>query len=145
MFFRTANTRTKQLEVQQFLARLANQGAMARVRRLEEHRDESRTALNIGVWVVPMQDNVPQIEGTFVALASDLSSKGLAIVTNHDLSSSEVLVCFAGNTDETFLRAKVCNNKELGLGWLRVGLEACELLETGQHPRLRELERVAMG
>lgn len=139
MFF--WNTRNKQAEVQQFLARLADQAAMDRIRPFEEHRGEQRTTLSLGVWVVPMDWAAPKISDAFVALAMDVSSKGLAVIANRSISTSEVLICFPGRFEANFVRAHVLNCKELGLGWLRMGMEATEVVEKEHYPHLRKLNR----
>jgi len=115
---------------------------MDRIRRLEEHRGEQRTAFNLGVWVVPMDGPAPVIADAFTALAMDVSSEGLAVSTNHSLSTSEVLICLSGNFEAKFLRADVLNCKELGLGWLRIGMKVTEIVEREQYPHLRELNRL---
>src|SRR5208337_1081011 len=47
-------TQKKKLQAQKFLARMANQWSMDRVRKLVERRGEQRATLNVGVWVIPM-------------------------------------------------------------------------------------------
>ncbi|MEI8372404.1 MAG: hypothetical protein WCJ35_06160 [Planctomycetota bacterium] len=140
MFFSKA--RNKQLEVQRFLARLADQGAMDRVRKLEEHRDEHRSALSAGVWVIPIDGTAALIADALVALAVDVSSKGLAVITNRSISTLEVLIWFSGISEAKFLRATVLNCEEQGLGWIRIGMAVTEIVEKEQYPHLREMNRL---
>ena len=79
-------------------------------------RDEQRTPFNVGVWVVPMDGAAPEIADTFAALVLDLSPKGLSVIANCSISTSEVLICFSGKSEATFLRANILNCKDLGLG-----------------------------
>ena len=138
--FSFSKSRNKQSEAQQFLARLADRESMDRLRMLEEHRDEKRTSLNVGVWIIPMDGADLVIEKIFVALAMESSSKGLAVITNRSVSASEVLVCFSGQYGAKFLRADVRNCKRMGLGWFRLGMEVTEIVEKEEHPQLNEFE-----
>jgi hypothetical protein len=136
MFF--TKPRTKILEAQTFLARLADSGTMNRVRQLEDQRSERRTALNLGVWCIPMDARAPLISQAFAALTKDLCSNGLSVITNDSIVASELLVCFSGNPVARFVRVNVRNRKELGMGWLQLGLEATELVDAGRYPELGE-------
>jgi len=140
MFF--TKTRNKHLEAQQFLARLADQGTMDRVRKVQECRTELRTALSVGVWVIPMKEKVPDVENTFAALIKDVSSKGVSVITNQPLSASEVLVCILIQPEMKVLRAKVANCVERGLGWLQIGTEVIELVDKEQYPQLATLPKL---
>jgi len=111
---------------------------MDRVRKLVERRAEQRAALNIGVWVVPMDEAAPEISQAFVALTKDLSSSGLSLITNRSISTSEFLVGFSGEPEARFLRARVLCRKDLGLGWLQLCMEVTGMVEKEEYPQLTE-------
>ena len=118
---------------------------MDRIRKLEEHREEHRSALNVGVWVIPIDGTATLIADAFVSLAVDVSSKGLAVITNRFISTLEVLIWFSGTSEAKFLRATVLNCKELGLGWFRIGMAVTEIVEKEQYPHLREMNRLVLS
>jgi len=142
MFF--WKTRDKRLEAQYVLARLADQATTNKVRRPEEQRAECRTAISVGVWVIPINGAAPEIAGIFVALTRDLSSKGLSVFTNRFLGTSEVLVSFSGESEATFLRASIRNCKKLGLGWLQLGMEVTGIVENEKCPQLSKLSKMVI-
>jgi hypothetical protein len=142
MFF--WKSQNKQLKAQCALARLADQATMGKVRRLDERRSERRTTFSVGVWVIPMNGAVPEIADIFVALTKDLSSKGLSVITNRFLGTSEVLICFSGESEKTFLRADIRNCEKLGLGWLQLGMEVTEIVELEEYPQLKEVSEMVI-
>jgi len=136
MFF--WKTRTKEFDAQRFLAQMANQSSMDRARKLEECRTEQRTTLNIGVWVIPMDEAAPETSQAFVAVTKDLSSNGLSVICNRFIDRSEFLIGFSGEREATFLRAKVLYRKDLGLGWLQLCMHVIEMADKEKYPQLME-------
>jgi len=131
-------TQKKKLQAQKFLARMANQWSMDRVRKLVERRGEQRATLNVGVWVIPMDEVGPNILQAFVALTRDLSSNGLSVITDRTVDAPEFLVGFSGEPEASFLRAKVLCRKGLGLGWLQLGIEVTGMVGKEEYPQLTE-------
>ncbi|MGO9113705.1 MAG: hypothetical protein ACLP9L_31115 [Thermoguttaceae bacterium] len=131
-------SRKRKSEAQKFLTQIANQWTMDRVRTLEERRTEQRATLNVGVWVVPMDEAAPRIFQAFVALTRDLSSNGLSVITNQSIDTPEFLVGFSGEPEARFLRARVLDRKDLGLGWLQLCMEITGMVEKEEYPPLTE-------
>ena len=138
------NSRTSRTKAQQFLCRLVDQWTMDRVRRPEDQRSETRTTLNVGVWLIPINEAVPEISQTFLALTKDVNSKGLSVITNRSISMPEFLVGFSAEPEAIFLRAKVANRKQLGMGWLQLGMEVTGIVEVAEHPQLRRFTGTVM-
>lgn len=130
--------RRRKSEAQKFLAQMANQWTMDRVRTLEERRGEQRATLNVGVWVVPMGETAPAIMQAFVALTRDLSSNGLSVITTRSIETTEFLVGFSAEPEARFLRTKILCQKDMGLGWLQLGMEVTGMVDTEQYPQLTE-------
>ena len=87
MFFLKSETRQLEekkhlawFEAQKVLARLADQRTFEKIRALEEHRSECRTDLSVGILVVPLNDESPDIAKAFAALTKDITTTGIAIV-----------------------------------------------------------------
>jgi hypothetical protein len=90
-----SKTRLARLEAQKLLARLADQRTLEKVRALEEHRSEGRADLSVGVLVVPLNDESPDIAKAFTALTKDVSTTGIAIVADRCIPTAEALLCLS--------------------------------------------------
>jgi hypothetical protein len=142
MLFSTV--RKRKSEAQKFLAQMANQWTMDRVRTLEERRGEQRTTFNIGVWVIPVDESAPHTSKAFIALTRDLSSSSLSVIANRSIDTSEALVCFSGEPDPRFLRTKILYRKEMGLGWFQLCMEATGMVKKDDYPQLAEFAGFVM-
>jgi hypothetical protein len=142
MFF--FKSRKRKAEAQKFLAQMANQWTMDRLRQRDERRTEQRAALNFGVWVMPMAEAGPEISQAFVAPTRDLSSNGLSLITNWPIPTPEFLVCFSGELEMRFLRAKVLCRKGLGLGWLQLSMEVIGMVKQDEYLPLQEFAESVM-
>ena len=136
MFF--LKSRSKKCEAQKFLVQMANQWTMDRISKLDERRTERRANLNVGVWVVPMDEKVPKVLQAFVALTRDLSSSGLSIITKQSIVTREFLVGFTDEPEARFLRTRVLDRKDLGLGWLQLCMEVTGMVDKEEYPELTE-------
>jgi hypothetical protein len=135
-FTREAQMRAGRLEAQNFLARLANQRALEKMRALEEHRLERRTQLSIGVLVVPLSGDLPVMTQTFAALTNDVSTTGMCIVADRSIPTAEAIICLPGDPEAVLLRATVHDSKKLGLGWVRIGMEISGMAKKSKYPEL---------
>jgi hypothetical protein len=131
-------SRKRKADAQKFLAQMANQWTLGRVRVLEERRSEQRATLNVGVWIVPMNESAPEIMQAFVALTRDISSSGLSIITNRSIPTPEFLVGFSSEPEAKFLRTSVLDSKDLGLGWLQLCIEVIGMVDKEDYPQLTE-------
>ena len=136
-------SRTKQMHAQEFLSRLVEERDVERVPKYGERRSERRTDLSTAVWVIPLDEDCPEIGKAFVAVTRDISSLGMAVVTHRAVLMPEIVICFSGKGQPVFLRARVRGQKDLGLGCFRLSLEVTELVDTEEYPQLRHFtERV---
>ncbi len=135
--------RKSHTDVQQFLLRLANNRQATACTLTREQRCTSRTTtnLNIGVWVVPVEDDAADVDAAFAALTSDIGHNGLGVLADRPSTTEEIMVVFPSDLVPTFLRVTVQACTSLGAGFYRLGTEATELVTLDDFP---ELERVGL-
>jgi len=127
----------EQSDAQQFLAALMRQGRGGRLGRVDEPHSERRADLSIGVLVVPLNDECPDIATAFSALTKDVSSTGIGLVANRSIPTAEALLRLSGNSETRLLRTTVRNRKELGQGWARFDMEVTGVLDKSEYPQLK--------
>lgn len=129
-------TSSSRQTAQQFLRRLANARSMDKLRMDENRRGEARVDFCIGIWVIPIARNLPNLDRTFSAVTRDLSSSGLGIVADRSLLHEQLFLCFPSRSEMKFLRAEVESQRDVGAGWYLLGLTVTELIDIEKHPRL---------
>lgn len=137
-------SRKRKSEAQEFLARITNQWMNERVEGYEERRAEERAILNVGVWIIPMDQAGPVTAQAFVALTKDLSRNGLSVITHRSITTSTFLVCFSGEPEVKFLLAKVHYRKHLGLGWIQLCMEVTGIVDKDDYPQLSTFTGLVM-
>lgn len=128
---------TEQLDVRQLLSEVANQEGLGKAKAAPERRLERRTDLCIGIFVIPMNDNYPDISKAFTAIAKDVSTRVIGVIANCFPSTPEVLICLSGKSGTRVLRGLVRYRKELGLGWVRFSTEVSGMVDESEYPQLR--------
>jgi hypothetical protein len=123
-------------DAQQSLGRSANQKSPGKATSHPERRLEGRADLNVGVLVVPIRGDSPDISQAFTAITKDLSATGVGVIANRSISTSEVILCLSGKSEPQLLRALVRYRKELGLGWVRFGMEITDTLDKSEYPQV---------
>ena len=135
-------TRKRELDSQQFLARLANRRSLEKLRVVEDRRGESRTDLCIGIWVIPLADGQLDITKAFPAVTKDFTCRGIGFIARQPLAAAdEVLLAVAEDTEKWLLRVNVHSCRDLGAGWYLSGAEASELLDKNDYPSLTLLRQ----
>jgi hypothetical protein len=131
-------TRKRELDSQQFLARLANRRGLEKLRAVEERRGEARTDLCIGIWVIPLADGQPDIKKAFPAVTKDFTCRGIGFFIAHHppAVAEQVLLAVPEETEERLLRVNLRSRKSLGAGWYLMGAEVIELLDKDEYPSL---------
>jgi hypothetical protein len=124
---------TRQPDAKQVLGQLAGQKKAASN---PERRLEGRTDFSIGIVVVPLHDDSPDISKAFSAITKDISTTGIGVIANHSILTPEVVICLSGKSERRLLRALVRYRKELGLGWVRFGMEVTDVLDKNEYPQL---------
>jgi hypothetical protein len=127
----------KQSDAQQVLAALSHRGTAARVGRLDGRHSEGRADLSMGVLIVPLNDESPDIAKAFTAMTKDVSTTGIGVVANRSIPTSEALLRLSGNSETRLLRTTVRNRKDLGEGWVRFDMEVTGVLDKSEYPQLK--------
>lgn len=133
-------SRKVQQDLQQFLLRVINQNSRARAMVPDNRRIESRTHVSLGVWIIPVVADSPDVDAAFTAITEDFSTAGCAVMTNQPLAAEEVLICLPSESSSRLVRATVCSCKGLGCGWVLYNLKAVELLDEDKYSELRQLD-----
>jgi hypothetical protein len=125
-------------EAQQLLAALTSSGVRGRVERVDERHSPKRASLSVGVLVVPLNDESPDISEAFTALTKDVTSTGIGVVSNRSIPTSEALLRLSGDSETRLLRTTVRNRKDLGQGWVRFDMEVTSVLDKSEYPQLKQ-------
>jgi len=128
---------TRQPDAQQLLAALTAPSRLAKPGRLAERRVEIRADLSVGILVVPLNDESPDIAKAFTALTKDVSSTGIGLVANRSIPTSEALLRLSGSAETRLLRTTVRHRKDLGQGWVRFDMEVTGVLDKSEYPQLK--------
>ncbi len=123
----------RRTDAQQLLAALGRR----QPRRPNEPQEE-RALLSIGILVVPLNDESPDIDMAFTAMSKDVSSTGIGLVANRSLSTSEALLRLSGDAETRLLRTTVRHRKDLGQGWVRFDMEVTGVLDKSEYPQLKQ-------
>lgn len=141
-FFKTR--RRKNVEAQQFLMRLLNVRSLASLNVYTDDRGEPRTNFCIGIWVVPLIDEHPEVSAAFAAITKDFSSTGIGVVTNRSITEATVMLCLPSAGRSKFVRSHVRNCRSLGVGWFHYGMEAIELIDPANYAELSEFAKMQL-
>lgn len=133
----TLSSTTRQADAQHVLAALANQSNGRRLGRVDNRHSDGRADLSMGVLVVPLSDESPDIGNSFTALTKDVGPTGIGVVTNRTIRTSEALLRLSGNSETRLLRTTVRNRKELGEGWVRFDMEVTDVIDKSEYPQLK--------
>jgi hypothetical protein len=136
---------TQRSDAQQFLAALTRQSGHGKVGRLDEGRSDRRTDLSMGILVVPLNDESPDIAKAFTALTKDVSATAIGVVANRSIPTSEALLRLSGGSETRLLRTTVRNRKELGQGWVRFDMEVTGVLDKSEYPQLKHFVGAIMS
>ena len=127
----------KNSDARQLLASLTRQSSDGKIGRLDGRHSDGRTDLSIGVLVVPLSDECPDIAKAFTAMTKDVSPTGIGVVSNRSIPSSEALLRLSGNSETRLLRTTIRNRHNLGQGWVRFDMEVTGLLDKSEYPQLK--------
>jgi hypothetical protein len=133
----TSTPLTQQSDVRQLMAALTGQNGRGQIGRLDDRHWQGRADLSIGVLVVPLNDESPDIAKAFTALTKDVSSTDIGVIANRSIPTAEALLRLSGNSETRLLRTTVRNRKELGQGWARFDMEVTGVLDKSEYPQLK--------
>jgi hypothetical protein len=123
----------RRTDAQQVLATLTHQGEGGK----PAQPREKRAALSVGILVVPLNDDSPDIDKAFTAISKDVSSTAIGLVANRSLPNSEALLRLSGDAETRLLRTTVRHRKDLGQGWVRFDMEVTGVLDKSEYPQLK--------
>ena len=119
------------------LAALTSQGEDAKLQRIEGGHPEGRVDLSMGILVVPLNDESPDIATAFTAITKDVSATGIGLVSNRAIPTAEVLLRLSGTSETRLLRTTVRSRKDLGQGWVRFDMEVTDVVDKSEYPQLK--------
>jgi hypothetical protein len=137
------SSRKPKLELQPFMLRLINRCGAGRATVCEDRRLETRTKINLGVLLIPMCGECPEVDAAFTVVTKDISSTGLAVMTDRPLSAEEVLIRLPGDAGMRLVRATVRNCQQLGCGWIVYNFSVVELLDEKKFPDILRFDELA--
>jgi hypothetical protein len=92
-----------------------------------------------------MEGGAPDTSRAFLAVAKDISAKGIGLIAHHFLFVPEVLLCLWSDGEPKLLRAGIRHRKELNRGWVRFGVEITRTVEKSDYPELLRFVRLLLS
>lgn len=139
--------RKKSREVQQFLLRFANERQSGANKVIDDQRRETRsdTNLSVGVWVVPLVDELPDYDAAFTAVTKNFSWNGVGIICNQPTPADELLIGIPTEPRMTYLRGRVRACTPLGVGYFLLGTQGDEIVSPADYPHLDQIGLAIAG
>jgi hypothetical protein len=128
---------SKQSDARQVLASLSMQNGTGRIGRVDGRHSDVRSDLSLGVLIVPLTDECPDIAKAFTAITKDVGATDIGVVANRSIPTAEALLRLSGSTETRLLRTTIRNRKELGQGWTRFDMEVTSVLDKSEYPQLK--------
>ncbi len=91
----------------------------------------------MGILVVPLSDESPDVAHAFTALTKDVSATGIGVIANRSIPTAEALLRLSGSSETRMLRTTIRNRRELGQGWVRFDMEVTGLVDKSEYPQLK--------
>lgn len=124
---------TRRPDAKQALSELAGQEKSTSG---QKGRSEKRSSSGIGIVVVPIYNDSPDISAAFSAIAKDVSTTGIGVVASYSVSTPEVVICLSDKPEVRLFRGLVHHRKEVGPGWVRFGVKVTQVLGKSEYPEL---------
>jgi hypothetical protein len=132
-------SRRKEIAVQGFLLKVANNNCPELKAMIEGPRLDRRVNLTLVVLVVPIKRDRPQVREAFTAVTKEFSTSGLAIVLDGPMPLDDMLVGFRWEGELIFLRAKTKHLNPMGGGFFQLGVKMLEMIDANDYPELKIL------
>jgi hypothetical protein len=110
----------------------------------QKGRTEKRNRSSIGIVVVPIHNDSPDISVAFSAIAKDVSTTGIGVIASCSISTPEVVICLSDKSQVRLFRGLIHHSKELGQGWVRFGVKVTEVLDNSKYPELARFVALIM-
>lgn len=141
MFF--FKSRQKRNEVNAFMRRLADRTTPT-LRHETDGRIEQRANRSLPVLVIPMVEEKPDVSLTSFGVTKNLSSTGVAVLTQRPVTSDTVVVGLWNDEEYCdFIRAEVRYRKRVEGGYWQLGLLLHEIIPRGDYHDLSLLGEMA--
>ncbi len=140
MFF--FKNRRKRNEVNAFMRRLVDCTTPA-YRHQEELRREQRASRSLPVLLVPFVDGQPDMQLTAFGVTKDLSSQGVAVLTQRPMATDTVAIGFWHEDYCEFIQAETRYRRPVVGGYWQIGLLLQEVLHRGDYRALAHLGDLA--
>lgn len=141
MFF--FKSRRKKNEVNAFMRRLVDRTTPAFRHEIEELRTEPRANRSLPVLIVPIIDEEPDTALTAFGVTKDLSSNGMAVLSQQPISSEAVIVGLWNDQCCEFMRATIRHQEAIEGGYWQMGLKLTEVVPRGDYINLSKLAVLA--
>jgi hypothetical protein len=136
---RLFQNRSKQIEAQRLILKLVNNHCPDLRQDDDGPRLERRVNLTLPAWIVPLEQDKPEIGRAFTAVTKEFSPSGLSLVVNRPVPSKLLAVGFEWQGDRMFLRGEVRHVNPIGAGFSQLGVRLTEVLCLPEYPELKAL------
>jgi hypothetical protein len=137
LLFSSKEKRRKEAQVN--LTKIINQHCPAHGGAHIDERGEWRVNATLPVYVVPIQNNVPDVAAAFASVTKEISSSGLCVVMTRRLEVREVMVAVKSDDLVCYFRGEVRHQGPLGAGLFQCGVQIAESVPSGEYPQLASL------
>jgi len=127
------------IEVRRKMLRFINEQNRAAVTCYEDQRDESRSTWSLSVLLVPLEEGEPNVSKANPAIARDISTTGIAIITPYLVEMKEAIVVLPGD-EQLFAQIEFLRNRPMGLGFSVIGTRIVGFVSPKQFPILEEVD-----
>jgi len=132
-------SKRKELAVQSFVLKLVNNHSPALRAQLDGPRLDSRVNLAVVVLIVPIEGRRLQVSEAFMAVTTDFSNTGVAVVLDQSRRLDRAVLGFHFAGTMTFVRAKEKHITPMGGGFYQLGFQLTEIVSAAEHPELQPL------
>jgi hypothetical protein len=140
-----ANHLEQQADARRLLASLTDPSGNGKIGRFDPRHRDGRSELNVGVLVVPLCDDCPDIAQAFTALTKDVGQTDIGVISDRAIPTSEALLRLSGTSETRLLRTTVRHRKNLGQGWVRFDMEVTGVLDKSEYPQLKNFVGTIMS
>lgn len=137
LMFSSKEKRRKEAQVN--LTKIINTNCPAHGGPHVDDRGEWRVNVTLAVFVVPVQNNVPDVAAAFATVTKEVSSSGLCVVLTRRLEVPEIVVAVKSGDMVSYFRGELRHQGPLGAGLWQCGVQISESVPNGEYPQLASL------
>ena len=132
-------SKRRDLEIQNFMAKLINNNCAALESLNEGPRNEHRVRLTVVVLLVPVKNGKPNVEQMLPVLTKEFSTRGGAVVTNEPRGFDQVVLGLRWEHCMKWIAAKAKYVHPMGAGYYQIGFLMNRMVPAGDHPELDKI------